>query len=115
MTDLFAILGQFMTISSGLSGASLASDRGNLSDREEADFADQQTTSDALHKQASERWAAATLEEIAAYDARVDALAKLERTDGIVPDAKHRAPATRSPARTFDAWAIWITMTLTAP
>ncbi len=112
MTDLFALLADYHNRASGMSGTELASDRGNLSGAEEQELAETRAMVAALHAQASTRWAAATPDEIAAYDARVDALATQERD---IPDAKRRAPATRSPARTFDAWAIWITLTLTAP
>lgn len=32
--------------------------------------------------------------------------------DPLLTDARRRAPQTRSPTRTFDAWAIWITLKL---
>lgn len=114
MTDLFEILGRYQTTSSGLAGWELASDRGNLSADDELQFAELKTSVTQLYVRAKTRWDDASPEDIAAYDARVDVLATLELADPMAPDAKRRAPATRSPARAFDASAIWSTLKLTA-
>ena len=115
MTDLFDLLDRYNTSCSGLSGWELASDRGNLSADDEQQLADLRSTINSLFSRASTRWADATTEEISQYDARVDALASRDGADPILSDAKRRGAATRSPTRSFDAWAIWITLKLTAP
>jgi hypothetical protein len=110
MTDLYALLEALQTTATPISGFELASERGNLSPAEEDQLADMKRDAARLREQAQARWLAATPDEVAAYDGRVDALLRIEADEPILTSARTRAPATRSPERAFDAWAIWITM-----
>lgn len=114
MTDLLELLDRYQTTTTPIAGFELAADRGNLSEAEEEELATMKRTAASLHEQARVRWEAARADEIAAFDARVDALLGSTRSDPWMIDAKRRAPATRSPQRAFDAWAIYITLKLTA-
>jgi hypothetical protein len=114
MNDLYGLLDQLQTTATPISGFELASERGNLSPAEEQELADMKTAAARLRDQAEARWRAATADEIAAYDARVDALLRIENDEALLVSARTRAPATRSPERAFDAWAIWITLKRTS-
>ncbi len=114
MTDLYTLLDQLQSTVTPISGFELASERGNLSPAEEDQLATMKRDADRLRDQAIARWEAATPDEIAAYDARVDALLRIETDEPIQVSARTRVPATRSPERAFDAWAIWITLKRTS-
>lgn len=114
MTDLYSLLDDLQKTVTPISGFELASERGNLSPSEEEQLESMKREADRLRDRAAARWQAASAEEVTAYDARVDALLRIEADEPILVSARTRAPATRSPERAFDAWAIWITLKRTS-
>lgn len=114
MNDLYALLDELQKTVTPISGFELASERGNLSPSEEEQLEGMKRDAARLRERATALWQSASPEEVASYDGRVDALLRIEADEPLLVSARTRAPATRSPERAFDAWAIWITLKRTS-
>jgi hypothetical protein len=113
LSHIFALLARSNELCGMLAGWELAAERGNLSPETMKDLSAMRSEEGSAREAAATRWSelpARSPEAVRTYDALVDDLLADARA---APDAtfaegvKGRAPATRSPTRHFDAWAIW--------
>jgi hypothetical protein len=113
LSQIFALLARSNKLCGMLSGWELAAERGNLSPQDMEDLAAMRSEAATTREAAATRWSKlpeCEPESVGAYDALVDAIlgSTTPAADATFTEAvKERAPATRSPTREFDPWAIW--------